>query len=452
MKTTAETSYRLNLYKPREYQKAIIDAVENKGYKKVMALWCRRSGKDVTAWNLIIRQALEKVGVYFYCLPTYKQVRLVIFDSITNDGMRFINYIPSELISKINIQEMKITMINGSLLQCIGSDTYDTSLIGTNPRMIVFSEMALSDERAYQYIRPIMNANDGTVVILSTPRGHNHFYTLYEIARNSKDWFCQKLTVEDCGHIPLSLIQKDIDSGEMSEDMAQAEYFCDFSSGVEGSYYGKYIDRLRLNNQITVVPWEPGFSVHTAWDIGVRDSTVVIFYQIIGATVRIIDYYTKNKEGLEHYINVLKSKPYTYGKHIAPFDIGVTEFSSGQTRIAKAKQLGINFTLSNNVSIMDGIESCRSAFARCWFDEVKCAPLIKALENYRQEYDSKRKVYMAKPLHNEHSHSADAFRYLCVSLPKTKDGLSAEELDRRYNEAMLKGSNNVPRPFKETPW
>jgi hypothetical protein len=353
----------------------------------------------------MIRQAIQKIGVYMYCLPTFRQARLTLFDSMTNSGVRFLDYIPKELIANLNSQEMKIRLINGSIINLIGSDTYDTSLIGTNPRMIVFSEYALSDERAYHYIRPIMNANNGLVVFLSTPRGHNHFHQLYEIARNSPDWWVSKLTVEDCRHIPLSLIEQDIANGEISEDMVQQEYYCDFNSGQQGSYYGKYIDKMRLEGHIGQVDYESAFPVHTSWDLGFRDDTSIIFYQTIGTTVRIIDCYSKSKEGLEHYINVIKNKPYLiYGKHIAPHDIGVTEFAAGQTRLQKARQLGINFTLANNVSIMDGIESCRSAFSKIWIDEKKCAPLIKALEGYRQEYDTKRKVYNAKPLHDINSH------------------------------------------------
>ena len=448
---SVETQVRLDKFKPRDYQLPLLDAVLNKGYRKVLCLWCRRSGKDLTAWNLIIRMALQQVGNYFYCLPTYRQCRLVIFDSITIDQNKFIDYIPKELIKAINIQDMKITLINGSIIQLMGSDTYDTSLIGTNPRMIVFSEWSLSDERAYQFVRPIMNANHGIVVFLSTPRGYNHFYTLYQIASNSPEWFCYKLTVEDCGHISLADIQKEIDSSEVSEDLARQEYWCDFSAGVEGSFYAKYIDRMRLKGQITDVPWEPGFQTHLAIDIGVRDSTSLIWFQCIGQTVRIIDCYQKNKEGLEHYVNVIKSKPYTMGRYIAPHDIAVKEWGSGQTRIAKAKELGIKFTLANNVGLMDGIESCRSAFGKIWIDEKNCGQLIKCLENYRQEWDSKRKVYHEKPLHDANSHFADAFRYLCVSLSKTRDNLSAEDLDRRYADAMLGGSK-MPKPFHDGAW
>jgi hypothetical protein len=394
------------------------------------------SGKDITAWNLVIREAIQRVGSYFYCLPTFSQARLVIFDSITNDGHKFLDYIPRKLIKSINQQQMKITLINNSIIQLIGSNNYDTCLVGTNPRMIIFSEWSLSDARVYQYVRPIMNANNGICLFLSTPRGYNHFYELYQIASNSKEWFCYKLTVDDCGHISNHDIQKEIISGEISEDLAQQEYYCSFASGVEGSYYSKYIDKMKLKGQIGSVPVETGFLVNTAWDIGVRDSTVIIFYQCIGTTVRIVDYYENSKQGLDHYAAILESKDYLYGKHIAPHDIAVREWGSGQSRIEAARALGIKFTLSNNVSLMDGIESCRAAFSRIYIDEVKCKVLIRNLENYRQEYDSRRKVYCSRPLHDKCSHSADALRYLCVSLPKTRDGLSADELSERFNKSQ----------------
>ena len=162
---------------------------------------------------------------------------------------------------------------------------------------------------------------------------------------------------------------------------------------------------MRLKGQIGNVPYEAGFKTHTAWDIGVRDSTSIIFFQTIGTVVHIIDYYENSKVGLEHYIKVLEQKPYVYGKHIGPHDIKVKEWGSGMTRIEKAKQLGISFTVAPDLSIEDGIESVRSAFSKIWIDDKSCGPLLKALENYRQEYDVKRNVYKANPLHDFSSHA-----------------------------------------------
>jgi intein/homing endonuclease len=217
--------------------------------------------------------------------------------------------------------------------------------------------------------------------------------------------------------------------------LGRSVHNCSFDMGVEGSYYAKYLDQIRQKGQIGIVPWEPSFSVHTVWDIGVRDSTTIIFYQIVGQIIRVIDCYENSKEGLEHYINYLQTKEYTYGKHFAPHDIAVKEWGSGMTRIEKARQLGIKFITVSNVSIQDGIEAVRSTLPKMWFDKENCAPLLKALENYRQEWDEKRKVYKPVPLHNWSSHFADAARYLALSLPKTRDGLTPEELNKHYQEA-----------------
>ena len=401
----------LNKYKPRDYQLPIVDALENKGYKRILAVMPRRSGKDITAWNLMIRAALLKVGVYFYCAPTYSQARKIIWDSITNDGFKFTDYIPSELIDRKNDQQMKIHFKNNSLIQVIGSDSYDQSLVGSNPQGIVFTEWALSDPRAYQFARPILSANDGWAIFITTVRGKNHLWELYNVAKSSPDWFCYKLTLDDTKHIPLEEIERDRKHGIMSEDLIQQEYYCSWEMGVEGSYYAKYLDQMRIKNQIGPVSWENGFAVHTAWDIGVRDSTCIIFFQTIGQTVRIIDCYENNKEGFEHYASYLQSKPYKYGKHFAPADISVREWGTGLTRIEKARQLGVEFEVRRdhsenlvsvvpNLSVADGIEAVRSSFGKMWIDENNCSSLIKALENYRQEWDTKKKIYKSVPLHN----------------------------------------------------
>jgi len=324
------------------------------------------------------------------------------------------------------------------------------SLMGTNPRGCVFSEYALQDPLAYQYIRPILTANGGWALFISTPRGKNHLWSLYQLAKESPDWFNYKLTIDDTNHIALSEIEKERKDGIMSEDMIQQEYYTSFEMGVEGAYYSRYIDRCKREGKISEVSWESGFKVHTAWDIGVRDQTSIIFFQTIGQTVRIIDCYENSKQGLEHYAEVLANKPYLYGTHIAPHDIKVKEWGSGITRIEKARQLGINFTLSGDYYITDGIEACRSLFSKIWIDQKKCEPLIKALENYRQEYDSKKKVYLPRPLHDFSSHYADAFRYLAVSLPKTADQLTAQDIEMKYQEACYGSNGKLPNFFQDT--
>lgn len=439
-----------NLYKPRDYQRDIFDAIENKGYKKALICWPRRAGKDVTLWHLMLRQALRKVGVYMYCLPTYSQAKSVIWQSIRNDGLRIVDMIPEELIYKKNESNMSIELYNGSIIKLIGSDSYNTSLRGSNPIGIIFSEYAQADAEAFRAVLPILAANKGFVVIQSTPWGHNSFYDLWNIAKdNPKEWFCQKLTIDDTHHISNEEVEDLIRSNQISREFANQEFYTSFDLGVEGSFYSKYLQKMRLNGQITRVPYESGFPVNSCWDLGVTDTCVILLYQVCNRTVHIIDMIEGNKKGLEHYCKEVLAKDYQFNVHIAPHDIRVQEFGSGLTRLDIASRLGIDFNICPGTSIMDGIECVRSNLSRIWIDEVKCAKLVTSLDNYSQEYDNKLKIYRSRPRHDMWSHYCDCLRYLCLTLDMASRQTTAEELQKRYMDTMMKDSRQDYGPFSQ---
>lgn len=438
----------LDRFVPRKYQQNLVNSFEEGRVKRFVAIWPRRAGKDICALNLLVRAALRRVGTYFYIFPTFSSGRRIIWDAIDISGNKVMQYyVPDEIVESRNEQMMRIRLVNGSQIQILGSDNFDNSLIGTNAVGMVFSEYALQDPRAWSFSIPILKASNGWALFCSTVRGRNHFYDLYNAVKDLPDWFCEKLTVEDTLHISLEEIEKEITSGQISRDLALQEFWNDFNLGVEGSYYGKYIDNLRQKNQITSVIWEPYLPVHTAWDLGYNDPTVIAFFQVHNNQIRIIDFYQNNKKGLDHYAKIVKEKEYTYGKHIAPFDIGVHDLSTGISRWKMMHDLGISFIRysEKSPSIEDGIETVRRTLPRMWIDERTCEPLIKSMENYRQEYDNKRKVYKSHPLHDENSHAADMMRYLCVALPKLQSNGSPEDINKRYNEVMY--GSNVPGGF-----
>ena len=81
----------------------------------------------------------------------------------------------------INNSDMQIRMRNGSIYQVVGSDNYD-SLVGTNPVGVIFSEFAVADPKAWDYIRPILAENGGWALFIYTPRGKNHGKKLFDMA------------------------------------------------------------------------------------------------------------------------------------------------------------------------------------------------------------------------------------------------------------------------------
>jgi hypothetical protein len=127
----------------------------------MVAVWHRRAGKDSTALNLTATAAMQRVGVYWHMAPTQRQVRKIVWDNIDQQGRRIIDQVwPKDIRTKSNDQEMKIELVNGSIWQCVGSDSYD-ALVGSNPVGVVFSEFSLADPTAWDYVRPILAQNGG---------------------------------------------------------------------------------------------------------------------------------------------------------------------------------------------------------------------------------------------------------------------------------------------------
>lgn len=447
-----ELEIKLNKFIPRHYQIGLLRAFDSGKYSKFIDIEPRRAGKDFKWFYIMVREALQHVGLYLYCLPTFAQARSVIFEGKTNTGSDFLSMIPPEVISRIRTDSMSINLVNGSIIRLVGSDNYDRSIVGSNPRMIVFSEYALCDENAYKLAAlPIIRGNGGKVALISTPRGKNHMYELYQIAKNSPEWYTQFLTVDDTQHMSVEEIQKEIASGEISESLALQEYWCSFQHGDEHSYYAKYINNMRLKGRITTVDFEPYHKVYTAWDLGLKDKTVIIFFQVIGDSVRIFDYYENSDKPIPHYAQVIRNKAedgYLFEKHFPPHDVMQRESARGLTKKELYAEAGVKFTEPVYVEIEDGIELVRKTLSKIWIDEKKCAPLIKALENYSEEYDTKRKIYRGRPKHDNHSHAADAMRYLCAALPRTNKGTSPKELNDRYAKAMG-WQSNMPAVFRD---
>ncbi len=139
--------------------------------------------------------------------------------------------------------------------------------------------------------------------------------------------------------------------------------------------------KARIEERVCRVFHEQDLPVHTAWDLGFGDSTVIWFFQILGKEIRLIEYYENSGEPLTFYLQFLKSKKYNYGTHLVPHDAGVHEYSSGLSRMEVAKNLGVTFTKVTDISIDEGIDAVRKTLDKCWFDEQKCASGIKALDS-----------------------------------------------------------------------
>lgn len=185
----------------------------------------------------------------------------------------------------------------------------------------------------------------------------------------------------------------------------------------QGAYHARLIFEAEEEGRLSQVPHDPRLPVYTAWDLGIGDPTSIWFVQQHAGEVRVIDFYESSGVGLEHYVNIIKSKGYNYAEHILPHDVQVADLSTGKARLQTLAELGVNGRVLGRDSVDDGIAAVRALLPRCWFNAKKCERGIEALRQYRTEYDDKIKTFKNRPLHDWTSHAADAFRYLARGLP-----------------------------------
>jgi phage terminase large subunit len=415
-------------YKPRDYQRDHLFIPMEQNIRRIGAVWHRRAGKDKSCWNLMIREAFKRVGNYYYVFPQQNQARKDLWEARGKDGVKFLDHIPPTLIDgKPHETEMKVRLTNGSLIQFIGADNIHP-LRGSNPLGLVYSEFSYCDPLVWDIFRPVINENGGWAVFNFTPNSQNHAYDLYMNTNTSPNWHWSVLTVNDTHRpdgspiVTEDMINEDRKSG-MDEDLINQEYYCSFTGVMFGSYYGRILEASKAEGRIGEFAYNPQKPVETAWDIGIKDSTAIWFYQKNGGYFDFIDYYEDNGEALDHYIQYLYKKRYTYSVHLGPHDIKSRNFATGKSTSEMANQLTGKrdfFKMVPKSDIQEGIDVVRMTLPRCRFDAVKCKRGLEALRQYHKRWNQDRRTFSLKPEHDWSSNGADAFRTFANGVEEEK--------------------------------
>lgn len=378
----------------------------------------RRAGKTVACINDVIDAALRCTRPeprFAYIAPYFSQAKDIAWSYLR----QFTSAIPGATRHE---GELRVDLPNGGRVRLYGADNYER-MRGVYLDGIIVDEFGDIDPRAWsEVLRPALSDREGWAVFIGTPKGRNHFWQLWNDAQNRPDWFTLRLRASETGIIPPNELADAKLS--MSEDQYAQEYECSFDAAVVGSYYGKLIDQAEADGRITSVPHSPELQVYTWWDLGIDDSTAIWFVQQAGREVRIIDYYENSGAGLEHYVALLRSKPYVYADrgHFLPHDVEVTELGTGKSRFSFLAGLGVRGSVVPRLEVEDGINAVRRILPRCWFDKGRCAHGIEALRQYRKEWDDRLKAFKQRPLHDWSSHAADAFRYGAVMIRERTPG------------------------------
>jgi hypothetical protein len=180
------------------------------------------------------------------------------------------------------------------------------------------------------------------------------------------------------------------------------------------------------------------------------DATAVWFTQTVSpGEHRVIDYLESAGHGLDWYFGELRRRPYSYGRHYAPHDVKVREFSTGNTRLQFAARHGVHFEPQTKLANEDYIEAARRLIPVSVFDLKRCEKGLDALKSYRREKDEKLGTWKNTPVHDWASHAADAWKTRAVAWRSELGGSGQRFADIRYH---LHRKHEAQAEYADTSW
>lgn len=428
-----------NGWRPRPYQRPAWNAWE-RGCKRQLLFWHRRAGKDEINLNMHAVAAHERPGTYWHMLPEAAQARKAIWNAVNphSGKRRIFEAFPEPLIANMNDNEMFIRFKVGSTFQVVGSDNFN-SLVGSPPVGITFSEWALANPSAWAYLSPILAENGGWASFITTPRGNNHAKGMLDAVKgnafdpvsNPNGWFSEVLPVSATRALSeLSIeeqraVYRGLFGTEIADLLIEQEFYCSFAGAMVGSYWGAEMARAEAEGRIGVVPIDPLYPVHTAWDLGKAANNPIWCFQVIpifkpnqnGAPIyqhselRIVDFYRPESEDLEEWCKWLNDRGYN-GNDYVPHDIMHFQWGTKRTRFDLLKSMKRNPRIVGMVSVAEGIHAGRETIKVARFDAERCTLGIDGLKNYRREWDDDLKTFRDNPVKDWAEHIGSSFRYL----------------------------------------
>lgn len=152
----------------------------------------RRCGKSRFACLRMLVKALSADrGHIFYIAPTQGQARDIMWGMLLELG--------ESVITKAHINNMEVTLVNGSTIALKGADRPET-MKGTSLAMVVLDEYAEMKPMVWtEVIRPALADLKGDAIFIGTPLGRNHFWELYQDAHDedATNWAAWHFTSYD---------------------------------------------------------------------------------------------------------------------------------------------------------------------------------------------------------------------------------------------------------------
>jgi len=358
----------------------------------------RRFGKTILAIDQMKACAVAKPRRIAYIAPTLQQARDIAWEQLKKDCAKA----ALSIREAPRLEIILPTQRGGeSLIVLRGWEAIET-LRGQAFDLIVIDEVASMRNfwvNWQEVIRPTLTDTKGEVLFISTPKGFNHFYDLFNLQDEDKDYKSWHFPSSDNPFLPPEELEKA--QQELSSERFAQEYLADFKK-TEGLVY-KEFDREK--HLFTDIPEGTGIIERIAGiDFGFTNPCA-----LPDIWVDTTDTWWLKEEFYESGRTDAQMAEYVASKNFN----AVYPDPEAPAAIAEMRKRGVNVrdVVKGKDSIKNGIDAVRERLkANKLKIHVSCKNTIMEFETY--SYPDK------KDLHNEdenpikeNDHMMDAIRY-----------------------------------------
>lgn len=247
----------ITLFTPYEKQKNFISRFADTDDLFGVVSAPRGSGKTLLGINLMLLWLLQKGNRKGgWIAPVYGQAKSVM-DQIVNTSQ--------EVIETSNRMEGTISFVNGSTLKFLSSDSPD-NIRGFRFTHVVIDEAAFVKETAIgTAILPTLNPLGKKCLMISTPKGKNHFFNWY----NKEEVVSMKFPLTECPYVSKVLVEEARKS--LPPDIYRQEFLAEFVDSGNDVFIGvDVVSTVNLfSNQIR-------HDVYAGIDTGLTDDMSVL--------------------------------------------------------------------------------------------------------------------------------------------------------------------------------
>ena len=268
-------------FTPHDSQREMINGILTNKAKYHVACVGRQYGKSLMAMNLVLYWAInDGPSKILWVSPVYSQT-----DKVQKELMQAIG--GSGIVKSCNYSSNEIQLQNGSQILFRSAERYDNIRGLTMDYGVIDVAAFCKDEAWTEAIRPVFMVRGKKVLFISTPKGKNFFYELFQLGQSADN-------PNYASYTGTSYETPYIDNSEITDAKKTLP-----SAVFEQEYLAKFIDSggevfQNLDKNCFDIWTNPNGKVYCGIDLGKQeDYTVATFIDSQG---KIVDIYRANAQ------------------------------------------------------------------------------------------------------------------------------------------------------------